>query len=940
DQGGDGGRKMVIQQIDLVVLFTDIEGSSARWEHYTSAMGEAVARHDHLLTSVILNHGGIVFKSRGDGLCAVFPSAEQALHAALHAQHGLSRADFMSVGGLRVRIAVHLGPAEARDGDFFGPAVNRVARLLDIGHGGQILVSGPAAAAVAKARLPAGAALRSLGAHRLRDLRHPEQVFQLAVEGLPDEFPPLRSLTSVTTNLPIQTSDFFGRDAELSALRDVLKTHRLITLLGPGGIGKTRLALQAAAEPMDGAPDGVWLVELAGLTDEAQVPQAVAAIFNINLNVGGSPVEQIANALHTSRLLLVLDNCEHLVAAVAALADTVLSRGQNVMILATSRMPLGIAGEQIFAVPALSLPEPTTKLTANQVMQHASIQLFVARARAASPEFNLDDTTAPDIAAICQRLDGIALAIELAAARTRMLRPAELLARLNDRFRILTGGSRAVLPRHQTMRALIDWSFDLLSPPERLVLSRLAVFAGSFTIAGAEAVVAGGQIHEREIFDMIGQLLDKSFLVRLPQFGAESRFRLLETTRHYALEKLDQNGETEKFRRSLAVYMIRLFSTARDRWPEADAELWRAEFDPEIDNLRAAIGWAFGKPGDPALGIALVSRRFWAGRGGLISYSEEMSGVESAISCITAETPLADEAWIRLGTSYMPSLGYAQDSASAMRALALFRTLGDQQLICFSAMRVALRMTKPDSLEAAQTFIEEVTTSLPHLPHNRIRSVVLGYLGTVAVVGGGSLFGLARRYFDQSLAIAERFNDHTQRAIIRHNLAELEGVLGNYEAAIAQALIVAGDRRARYDALGLGSTLTNLVAYAALNHDITTAQQAATEASILLRDSDNRVDGAVFAGNVALLASCLGLMPVSATLAGFCDAFFVGHAMAREPLEQRVWSRLTEALDLAIATGIISQEACNAAKAAGATLSLEKALLVAGTVSNWQPVDL
>lgn len=917
------------QQLSLVVLFTDIEGSSARWEQYTAAMGAAVARHDHLLTGVILDQGGIVFKSRGDGLCAVFPSAEQALHAALQAQYALDRADFTAVGGLHVRIAVHLGPAETRDGDYFGPTVNRVARLLDIGHGGQILVSEAVADAAAGAGVPAGGALRSLGAHRLRDLLHPERVFQLAAAGLPEAFPPLRSLDSAGTNLPIQTSDFVGRDAELTELRGLLDRHRLVTVLGPGGIGKTRLALQAAADRMGRFPDGVWLVELAGLTDEAQVAQSVAAIFNINLNVTGSPGEQIANALRTSRLLLVLDNCEHLVAGVAALAETLLSRGKHLMIMASSRMPIGIAGEQIFSVPMLAVPPPAAALTAQAAMQYSAIQLFVSRARRASPGFVLDDFAARDVAAICRQLDGIALAIELAAARIRMLRPAELLARLNDRFRLLTGGARSGLARHQTMRALIDWSFDLLTPPERAALCRLSVFAGSFTIAAAEAVIAGEQIEADEVFDLIGNLLDKSFLARLPQDGAESRFRLLETTRHYALEKLEQAGETQIFRRRLAAYMVSLFGAARDEWPEADAESWRTGYEPEIDNLRAAIGWAFGTQGDPAIGIALVARRFWAGRGGLISYREEMSGVERAIECITADTPQADEAWIRLGTSYMPSLGYAPDSDAASRALTLFRALGDRQLISLAAMRVALRVTKPDSLAEAQPYLDEVSASLAALPHNRIRSVLLGYLGTVAVVGGGGKFDLARRYFNQSLEIAERFQDHTQRAVICHNMAELEGVLENYQGAIVQAMSVASDRRARYDALGLGSTLTNLVAYAVLSGDIAAARQAAAEASTLLLDNDNRVDGAVYAGNVALLAAHLGQISVCARLAGFCESFFKANAITREPLEQRVWARLTEALDLAVATQSISETDRAEWLAAGMAFSLDEALALA-----------
>ncbi|OYV68471.1 MAG: hypothetical protein B7Z67_13165, partial [Acidiphilium sp. 21-60-14] len=475
-----------------------IRPSTKRWAMYPAAMGAALARHDAVLRAVVSEAGGA---TTGDGGCAVFSSVGAALEAAVRLQIRLGEEDFLLVDGLKFRMGVHSGPAEFRDDDYFGLTLGRTARIMAAGHGGQILVS--VAASVAGSA-PERYALRSLGVHRLKDLGQAEEIYQLAGPGLGGKFPPLRALNSNPNNLPLQLSSFIGREAELVTMRGLLAAHKLVTLLGTGGIGKTRFALQVAADALDAYADGVWFVELAGLGQGEQVAPAVASALNITLSGSGNPAAQLASALRGATMLIVLDNCEHVIEAAAALAEAVLARNAGITLLATSRSPLGLPGEQSFALPTLAVPEASavSGMTAELAAGYAGIRLFVERAALVQPGFRLEGENASDIAAICQRLDGIALAIELAAARIRLMRPRDLLARLNDRFRLLTGGARTHLPRQQTLRALIDWSFALLDEAERVVFRRLGVFAGSFDLAGAEAVTPGGLIEPEAVMDL------------------------------------------------------------------------------------------------------------------------------------------------------------------------------------------------------------------------------------------------------------------------------------------------------------------------------------------------------------------------------------------------------------------------------------------------------
>ncbi|MDF2758941.1 MAG: adenylate/guanylate cyclase protein, partial [Thermomicrobiales bacterium] len=483
----------------VTFLFTDIEGSTRLWEQNRAAMATAVERHLALLDAAIAAHGGIHFKTVGDGIQAAFPTAPRAMAAALDGQRAVLAEDWRGVGEPRVRMALHAGEAAPdAHGDYLAAPLNRLARLLAVGHGGQILLT-QAVQQLSRGALPPGAAVRDLGAHRLRDLLEPEQVFQLLHPDLPADFPPLRSLNLRPHNLPLQPTPFLGREREVEEVVERLGRPdcRLLTLTGPGGTGKTRLALHAAAELLDDFSEGVYFVALAPLADAALVPSAIASALAIREDGERAMTDRLKEVLAGQQLLLVLDNVEHLIEA-APVVSELLGAAPELKVLATSRVPLRLRAEREYPVPPLSLPWRMPLPPLAQLTQYESVRLFIDRAQAVKPDFALDDENAPAVAAICWRLDGLPLAIELAAARVRLLPPQALLARLEQRLPLLTGGARDAPARHRTLRDTIAWSYDLLAGEEQLLFRRLAVFVGGCTLEAADAVTTpDGQ---RDIF--------------------------------------------------------------------------------------------------------------------------------------------------------------------------------------------------------------------------------------------------------------------------------------------------------------------------------------------------------------------------------------------------------------------------------------------------------
>jgi predicted ATPase/class 3 adenylate cyclase len=579
----------------VTFLLTDIEGSTRLWETVPNAMTEALERHNRLVTEVIGGYGGVVVTSRGEGdsFFAVFPSAAAAVEAAGACQLRLNSEAWPAGAALRVRMGLHTGEARARGSDHVDHApINRCARVKAAAHGGQVLVTQTTRDLVG-GRLGGGFGLQRLGEFRLRDLAEPELIYQLTHADLPADFPPLKTFSERLGNLPVPVSSFVGRARELDQIATALGEARVVTLTGPGGVGKTRLALQAARQVASRFADGGWLCELAPVRDPAGVDDAVAAVFSLAARAGQGTREALVELLRAKQLLLVLDNCEHLLEAAAALAGALQQACEQLVILATSREGLGIEGEHLVPVPPLGVPDAGADLAA--ITEAEAVRLFAERAAAVKPGFAVTAENAAAVTAVVRRLDGIALAVELAAARLPIMTPAELARRLQRSLAVLAGGRRGAVARHQTLRATIDWSFQLLTEPEQVLLGRLVVFAGGGTLDAVEAVCGGEGIDPDAVFELLAALVARSLVVAEAHGPQQTRYRLLETIRQYAEERLGQDGETDRWRDRHANYYADLLHGVRDHAHDPDQGVfWAVRIGAEQDNLLAAWKWAIG----------------------------------------------------------------------------------------------------------------------------------------------------------------------------------------------------------------------------------------------------------------------------------------------------------------------------------------------------------
>jgi predicted ATPase/class 3 adenylate cyclase len=792
----------------VTFLFTDIEGSTGLWEREPDAMRLALARHDALLRAAIETNNGYVFKTVGDAFCAAFSTASDALDAALALQQSLRSIHLSTVAVasgvvLRVRVALHTGAAELREGDYFGPALNRVARLLAAAHGGQVLLSAVTQGLV-QDELPPAASLKDLGSHRLRDLQRPEQVFQLLHPSLPADFPPLQSLDAMPNNLPQQVTSFIGREQEMAAVKQRLASARLVTLTGAGGSGKTRLSLQVAADVLDRYPDGVWLVELAPLSDPNRVLQTVATVLGVREEPDVPPIQALVRHLKPKRLLLTLDNCEHLLSACAELVATVLRHCPQATILASSREGLGIVGENLYRVPSLSLPDPEHLASGradllSSLTQYEAVRLFIDRATAVQPTFSVSDSNAPDVAEICHRLDGIPLAIELAAVRVRALPVEQIASRLDDRFRLLTGGSRTALPRQQTLRALIDWSHDLLSAPERILLRRLSVFAGGWALEAAEAVCRGDEIEAWEVLDLLTALVDKSLvLYEEPDTGeaggGEARYRFLETVRQYSRERLLEAREVEAVRGRHLDFFLRLAEEAEPKLQGPEQVECLERLERELDNLRAALEWSEAAEGgtEAALRLVAATRWFWYlryhRREGLQWLEQALARSTSEVTAVRAkalheaallsgpsgEPPEKGEAFYQESLAIYQKLGDQKGLALLPRGeegVALAREVGDKAILAQQLLWMSLALRDQLDWKRMEAAAEE-SLALSQELGNTIH-IAAGYrqLGRVAMHRGD--YSRARACFSEDLTRTRLLGDVEGVAIALGNLADV-----------------------------------------------------------------------------------------------------------------------------------------------------------------------
>jgi predicted ATPase/class 3 adenylate cyclase len=660
----------------VAFLFTDVEGSTALWERDRAAMATAIEHHFALLREATAAQDGVLFKTIGDAIQAAFPTVPKAVTAAIDAQIALRRADWGDLGHLRVRMAIHAGEGTPRDGDYLSPALNRLSRVLATGYGEQILLTDTARTLATT--LPVGYALQDLGQHRLRDLLEAERIFQLCGPGLPAEFPSLKGLDRQPNNLPAQPTALIGREDELAALREMLATPdaRLITLTGPGGTGKTRLALQAAAESLDAFPDGVWFVPLASISDPALVPEAIATALGVRQAPGEQVLSRLTEHLRSRQTLLVLDNLEQVLDA-APMIGQLIDEAPRIVILATSREPLRLRAERELPIPPLPLPSLTPRLSPEQALASPAVRLFVERAQAVKPGFALELSNLADVVAISRRLDGLPLAIELAAARVRILTPSTLLARLDQRMAILTGGARDLPARQQTLRATIAWSYDLLDPTERALFARLGVFAGGCSLETAEAICGAAGGLEIGLFDGIASLVQKSLLRQEEGPGGEARFTMFQTIQEFARERLNELPEAPALRQAHADAFLALAEVA-DGDDSADEVELLNRLEADHANLRQAISF-YEQQGDAGLGqrvrLAVHLAYFWWLRG---HFSEGRGILERALAT-PGDIPSADRAAALSGAAFLAEAQGDLERAQALHeeGLSLYEKLGD-----------------------------------------------------------------------------------------------------------------------------------------------------------------------------------------------------------------------------------------------------------------------
>ncbi len=763
----------------VIFLFTDIAGSTMLWEQHPEAMHIALARHDTLLRQAVERHDGHIFKTVGDSFYAAFGTPADALAAALAAQHALQLEQWSTSAPLRVRMALHAGMVELRDGDYFGPPLNRLARLLAVAHGGQILLSRTVRELVHD-RLSPNMQLRDLGMHRLKDLAQPEHVFQLIAPGMLSVFPPLKTLDIRRSSLPAQPTPFIGREKERMLVRVLLRRAdvRLLTLCGPGGTGKTRLALQVAAELLDDFPDGVVVVGLASISDPALVVPTIAKALGI-LEAGDQPlVARLSDALHDQNLLLLLDNFEQVLAAAEEIA-ALLAATQGLKIIVTSRAALHLAWEREFAVPPLAAPDRALLPSLDQITGYDAVTLFVARARAVNADFALTEENVAAVAEICRRLDGLPLAIELATARSKLFTPQTLLARLDRRLALLTGGSQDLPVRQRTLRSTIDWSYNLLEPWEQTLFARLAVFVGGCAVEMAEAVCSGIGDTATAVLDGLQSLVDKTLLQQMQGYTSEPRFVMLETIHEYALELLMAGGEAAAIQRKHAEVFLALAETAEAELEGAEQGAWLSRLQQEHDNLRAALDWVVEQgDADTGLRFARALRLFWFMRGHLTEGRRRLAQILKLMGgSAAARAKALDSA----GFLARYQGDYAAAAAIINEGLTIWRTQADNQGIADALSNLGYVTLHQGDYAAARAMYQESLDLNRWLGNEQGCADCLSHLGSAAFYQGDS--DTARALHEESLATWRMLGDVEGAAYALYNLGDVLFAQADYAAA-------------------------------------------------------------------------------------------------------------------------------------------------------------
>ena len=897
----------------LTFLFTDIEGSTA----LLGRVGEddyarVLAGHHALIRSALAAHEGSEVDTQGDAFFAVFSSPRGCVAAVLDMQQAIDAHAWPGGEGVRVRMGIHCGEATRTAAGLVGLEVHRAARVAAVAWGGQVLVS-EAAAVLVRDWLPPGAALADLGNHRLKDLGRPERIFQLQAAGLPAAFPPLRSLgnPALPNNLPAQLSAFIGREREVSEVRALVESSRLVTLTGAGGAGKTRVGLQVAAELLDGSGDGVWLVELAAVTDENAVAMAIWQALRLAAGPGLPVLEALLDALALQDVLIVLDNCEHLIGGCAKTTEAIVRRCPRVHLLATSREPLGIGGETIYRVPSLSLPGPQDSGSQAPGASDA-VALFVERARAQGVALAVDEKGGPLAVSVCRRLDGMPLAIELAAARLRSMSLAELHDRLDQRFRLLTGGSRTALERQQTLRATVGWSYSLLTGAERVLLARLSVFAGGFGLAAAEAVCGSGGIDALDVSGLLGSLVDKSLVVAEPAATA-LRYRLLETIRLFAAERLAEAGEEAAVAGAHCAHFLALAGAAAAYLTGPEQGSWLARLDADQANLQRAAHHAASRPDGTALvlrlGVALD--RYWMARSrlqeafGLLVPALQRPDARANPGLFIAALVTATWAacWVDIATA----------RHLAEQAVPVGRQLGDDRLLIRSLAGLCDAYFWAGEPDIGRPFGQEAVERARGLGDDVLlaRSLLV-YLLTIDPARSGQLFA-------EAIACTERSGDHLTNSVLHSNAGEVALSAGEIPAARAhlEAAAQAG-QQIGYEVAAVPAILGLVLRAEGDLHGARSMLEGALRIGRRTGDSKGMAGACLY---LACLAGDAGDWDRAAALHGAAQAFQDRMSIPWEEFDARYRQD-----SLGQARAHLGDEQLERAYAQGMALSLEKAL--------------
>jgi predicted ATPase len=870
----------------------------------------------NLIDPAIEEHGGRIVQTAGDSLLIVFDSIDGAMRCAVKVQQRVPvlDGDQPPDRAMRFRVGIDIGDAIADGTDLHGEAVNVVARLQAECPPGGVCVSRSVRDHV-HGRLDL--AFEALGSLNLKNISRPIEAFVVRLDAA--DRPPAEPAPAYSNNLPRLAHALIGRERDVAEIEALLSKYRLVTLVGAGGVGKTSLSLQVGADLLARFPDGARFVELAPLDRAELVGEAVAAVFGLPVHGERPAADAIATFLRSRRVLLILDNCEHVIAAAAGLADTLLKTCPGVLLLATSREALSVAGEHAYPVPMLDVPPRSMGLAAAQAMGHSAVHLFVERVAAALGRFSLTDETAPIVAEICRRLDGIPLAIELAAPRLKMLRPKELLARLDDQLHLLTAGSRKALPRQQTLRAAIEWSYGLLSETEQAMLRRLGVFAGSFTLDAVAAVATGAPVEVSDAFDVLAGLVDKSLVITLAGAG-ENRYRLLETIRAFALERLGASRYAELARR-LCQHVTVVMERAERSWGTTATGDWLAAYEPELDNLRAALGWSLGPGGDPALGLKVLGYTQWLWRE-LSLVHEQRRWFELALTFVDDATPPVVEARIRRGLGTYFSGGDRSRLSHNLRAIELLRQVGGEPVLLGHALSQAGASSRSyrGVAEAGQYF-DEALPVLRQCGRTKWLGDALHAASSIRKDAGD--LQTSRALTEEARALAKALGDLRLQDACELDLVHIAFAAGQMAEAIdgARRAVEASHQHGILTIEFLA--LHSLASFLILDNQVEAGRAAALRALELSRAFGNLgLAGSMY--QLALVLAAHGKTDTAARLAGFADGHAGQHPLGGPDVAVATRGRLVERLH-----AVMTPEECQAAVAAGAGWSEQEAIAAA-----------